>query len=178
MRVAALALILDLPVLGQSSSSWGEVRLSIGAFLLAGGSDVHFQARLNQSHWMAGYRFVQWTDIFHDPFTGRRLTETTYTLKGPTLVYLTRPSATGTWIWGGSVLQWSSKEKWLYTGEVGKDSTTAAFLGGGYMWSWHPMFCQLAIYLAPGARLKTNTSGSSEDSSGGFDIQIHLGFRL
>jgi hypothetical protein len=31
------------------------------------------------------------------------------------------------------------------------------------------------MFLGPGAKLQTNTGVSSEESSGGFDIQLHIG---
>jgi hypothetical protein len=37
------------------------------------------------------------------------------------------------------------------------------------------VFYNLGIFLSPGTSLKTNTGVSSEESSGGFDIQLQLG---
>lgn len=164
--------------LAAQEARWGEVRLAVGAFMLGGGSDAQIQARLGESAWMVGYKFVQWTDIGKDPFTGRRLTKSLQTMKGPTVTYLFRPHSPHSWTLGAEVLRWSRKETSLMTGEANSDATTALFFGGGILWTWGPIHCQLGIYLAPGATLNTQTSVSSEESTGGFDIQAHLGWRF
>jgi hypothetical protein len=177
MRLVPLVFLLAANLEGQAPA-WGEVRVGAGVFCLFGGPDLHVQARLGQSPWMWGYRYVQYTDISRDPFTDRKLTETEQTMVGPTVAYLFRPQALGTWVLGGAVLRWSRREKAFFTGEIDRASTTGVFVGGGYMWSWKVFYCQLGLYLSPGTRLKTSTSVSSEESSGAFDIHIQVGCRF
>ncbi|WP_243324141.1 hypothetical protein [Geothrix sp. SG200] len=157
-----------------------EFRVGAGVFLLAErGQDFQISLRPAASPWQVGFRHVQWRDHFNDPFTGRRLTETTETRSGPLVNYLFSPQSPGSWYLGGAVFRWSKREESLMTGEVSRAATTAPFIGGGYtrVLGRHGYF-NLGLYLSPGAELSTKTSVSSEDDSGAFDIQIQLGARF
>lgn len=179
---SALAVLLSASGFAQAPAEGVrpfEVRLSAGLFLAApGGQDFALQARLARSPWLVGVRRVAWTDRFNDPFTGRHLTDTEETRTGPTVDYLFRPEARGTWLLGGAVYRCTKQETSLVTGEVGRDATTAAFLGGGYLWTGRWFTFRLGAYLSPGTTLRTRTSVSSEDDSGLFDIQIQVGVRF
>lgn len=155
----------------------GQFMMGIGPFTFAeDGLDLQVSYRPDQSHWQYGYRYVRWTDTFEDPFTGRSLTKTTETITGPLVNYLFTPEARWTWYVGASVYRWSIKDKSLITGEIGSDSTIAPYFGGGFMGLMGKSFYYNAgILLSPTAKLSTSTSVSSEENSGGFDIQIHLG---
>jgi hypothetical protein len=157
-----------------------EVTLTLGVFNLAsGGADVEVQVRRPGGRWLLGARFAQWVDTAHDPFTGRALTKTRETRSGATLDYLFQPERRFSWTVGASVLRWTKAETSLYTGEVGRDATTALFLGGGCRGLLGRHFTyQLGLYLAPGAGVHTHTSVSSEEDSGGFDVRAGLGFRF
>ena len=170
-----VALMLAAPLLHAQ-----EFRAGAGVFFLGDrGVDLQISGRLGGSPWQLGYRHVHWRDHFNDPFTGRRLTETTETRSGPLVEYLFRPQSPGTWYLGLSVLRWTKEEKSLVTGEVSRASTTAPFLGGGYTHTLgRHAYVNLGLYLSPGARLSTRTSVSSEDDSGAFDIQLQLGVRF
>ena len=157
-----------------------DFRAGAGVFLFADrGLDFQIAYRPPRSHWQFGYRHVQWMDTFNDPFTGRALTETTESKSGPFVTYLFRPEFPGSWYLGGAVYRWSKREESLITGEVGRDATMAPFIGGGYTRTLgrHAYF-NLGLYLSPGAQVSTRTSVSSEDDSGGFDIQIQVGIRF
>lgn len=175
--------LLVIPTLAFAqggASPPAEVRLSLGIFNLAsGGADVQVQVRRPGDHWLLGVRFAQWIDVFHDPFSGRALTETRETRAGATLDYLFRPERRFTWTVGVSILRLTKAETSLYTGEVGRDATTAPLLGGGFMGQLgaHVTY-QVGIHLAPGASLHTHTSVSSEDDSGGFDVRAGFGIRF
>jgi hypothetical protein len=172
LLVPLIVLFLGLlPVRAQ------EFRAGIGVYILAkDGLDLQVGYRPKQSHWQFGYRYVQWTDKFEDPFTDRRLTETTQSMTGPLVAYLFRPESRGTWYVGASVLQWSKRERSLITGEVDRASTTAPFVGGGYTRApGKHFYFNLGLYLSPGTKLSTRTSVSSEEDSGAFDIQIQMG---
>jgi hypothetical protein len=175
-----LLLIPSLAFAQGSSPHLAEVRLSLGVFNLAPhGADVQMQVRKPGGKWLVGVRYAQWTDTFHDPFTGRALTETTERRSGATLDYLFQPERRFTWTVGASILRWTKAEKSLYTGEVGRAATTAPFVGGGFMGLVGSHFTyQVGMYLAPGANMHTHTSVSSEDDSGGFDIRAGFGFRF
>lgn len=99
MRRLPLAGLMAL-LMASSSLQAQDFRLGIGVFLLADqGQDFQAGFRPAASHWQVGYRHVQWRDHFTDPFTGRRLTETTEARTGPLVAYLFRPEspAPGTW---------------------------------------------------------------------------------
>jgi len=156
----------------------GEFRVGVGVFTFAeDGADLLVSYRPEGSRFAWGYRYVRWTDTFEDPFTGNKLTKTTSTLDGPVLNYLFRPEARGTWYLGVSVLRWSKAERSLITGEVGTGSTTAPFFGGGYTGSIgrSSFYYNAGLFISPGAKVNTSTSVSSEEDSGGFDVQLQLG---
>jgi hypothetical protein len=166
--------------MGTSLLQAQDFRAGVGVFLVADqGQDFQISFRPASSHWQFGYRYVQWRDHFNDPFTGRRLTETTEARTGPLVDYLFRPESPGTWYLGGAVYRWSKREESLMTGEVSRAATTAPFIGGGYTRTLgrHAYF-NLGLYLSPGAKLSTRTSVSSEDDSGAFDIQLQIGVRF
>jgi hypothetical protein len=168
----ALALAL------AASPLWaGQVMVGVGVFtLVEDGVDLQLSYRPERSHFMYGYKYTRWTDRFDDPFTGRGLTKTTSTLTGPTVSYLFRPEWRGTAYLGVSLLRWSKTERSLITGEAGSDSTTAPFFGGGFTGRMGEYFYyNVGLFLSPGAKLSTKTSVSSEEDSGGFDVQLHLG---
>ena len=62
-------------------------------------------------------------------------------------------------------------------GEVGTGSTTAPFFGGGYTGSIGraSFYYNAGLFISPGAKVNTSTSVSSEEDSGGFDVQLQLG---
>jgi hypothetical protein len=157
-----------------------EFRAALGLFTL-GKNGVDLQADMHPklSHWQVGLKYVHWMDTDKDPFTGRKLTETTQTKVGPFVNYLFRPISLGTWYLGGSVLRWSKEERSLITGEVGRASTTSPYVGGGFTGTMgRTFYYNLGLYLSPGAQLDTQTSVSSEQDSGSFDIQIQVGVRF
>lgn len=177
-RLAFIWLVILL--LGSPFLRAQDVRVGAGVFLLADqGQDFQIGFRPTADHWQVGYRRVQWRDHFNDPFTGRRLTETTETRTGPLVDYLFSPHSPGSWYLGGAVFRWSKREESLVTGEVDRVATTAPFIGGGYIRTLgrHAYF-NLGLYLSPVAKVSTKTSVSSEDDSGAFDIQIQLGARF
>jgi hypothetical protein len=153
------------------------LRLGVGPFtLLEDGSDFQLSFRPEQSRFAFGYRYVRWTEKSEDPFTGRGLTKSTSTKAGPFASYLFRPEWRGTAYVGVSLLRWSRTERSLITGEAGSDSTIAPFFGGGFTGRMGEYFYyNVGLFLSPGAKLVTRTSVSSEEDTGAFDIQLHLG---
>ena len=153
-------------------------QLGVGVFALAGnGADIQINFRPPQSHYQFGYRYVRWTDVFHDPFTGRAHSETTQSMTGPVLNYLLHPEAEGSYYLGISLLNWSRTEvPLLITAAPGSASTTNLYFGGGYSASFGNFgYYNLGMYLSPTAKLNTQTAISSEQSFGGFDMQIQAG---
>ena len=179
MRTLPLVPLAAL-VLGPPSLRAQEFRLGLGVFTVAkNGLDLQADIRPKASHWQAGFKYVHWKDTSKDPFTGRVLTETTQTRVGPFVNYLFHPEASGTWYLGGSVLRWSKEELALLTNEVGRASTTSPYVGGGYTGTLgRHFYYNLGLTLSPGARLNTQTSVSSEQDSGAFDIQAQVGLRF
>ncbi|HJV23659.1 MAG TPA: hypothetical protein VJ570_13235 [Holophagaceae bacterium] len=173
-------LLVPTVLMAQASSKGPEFAVGVGPLFFAmGGADVEVTLQPAGSRWLYGFKHVQFTDKARDPFTGRELTETRQTLTGPTVTFVFRPGRGFSGMLGGSVLRWTKREESLMTGEVGRDSTTALFVGGGFTGTMGSHFYyRVGIYLAPGAQLKTHTSVSSEEDSGGIDAQLHLGFRF
>jgi len=154
-----------------------EFRVGLGIlFLATDGVDLLVSYRPAGSHWQFGYRYVRYTDAFNDPYVYAELTRTTDTMQGPQVNYLFRPEETTSWYLGISVLRWSRTEVSTVTGASESAAVTAPFFGGG--WTAHlgkHAYFNIGIFLSPGAELKTDTGVSSEESSGGFDIQLQLG---
>jgi hypothetical protein len=175
MTAVALALTLaSTPLQG------GELRAGAGLFFLAeDGVDLLVSYRPEHSRFEWGYRYVRWTDQFNDPFTGRKLTTTTSTLTGPVATFFFSPESRHHAYLGLSVLRWSKSEHSLVTDEVGTGSTTALFFGGGYTGAiGKSLFYNAGFFIAPGAKVTTSTSVSSEEDSGGFDIRLQIGLAL
>jgi hypothetical protein len=152
-----------------------DFRIGLGVFFLAG-VDLWAGFIPENSRWQVGYRYARWTDEFEDPYTGRGLTETTETLQGPQLNYLFRPQKRGSGYLGMSVLQWSKTEAADLNGVSDSADVVAPFIGGGYTRHLGKHgYWNAAMFLAPWAELNTDTGVSSEESSGGFDIQLQIG---
>ena len=177
MRGPLLAVALVLALAGSPLRA-GELRAGAGLFFLAeDGVDLFLSYRPEHSRFTWGYRYVRWTDRFNDPFTGRKLTTTTSTLSGPVATFLFSPESRHHAYLGLSVLRWSKAERSVVTGEVGTGSTTALFFGGGYTGAiGRSFFYNGGFFVSSGAKVSTSTSVSSEEDSGGFDIQLQLGF--
>jgi len=177
MRTRPLLLLLSL---GAVTLWSGDTRLGVGVFTFANqGMDLQASFRPTGSAWTFGFRHVQWMDTFHDPFTGRALSETTETRTGPVVTYLFRPEARGSWYLGGAVYRWAKAEKSLAYGDTSRVSTTAPLVGGGYTRAFGShFFWNTGIFLGPGKTLKTQTSTGSEEDSGVFDIQVQAGLRF
>ncbi len=158
-------------------SSPANLYIGVGVFLLAeDGADFQISFRPDESHWMFGYRYVRWTDTFEDPYTGRDLTKRTETKTGPLACYLFNIEKSGSFYLGVSLLLWSRTEKSLVTGESDTASTTSLYFGGGYTARLGSLvYVNVGMFLSPGASLHTQTSVSSEDDSGAFDVQAQLG---
>jgi hypothetical protein len=152
-----------------------DFRLGLGVFFVAG-TDLWAGFLPRNSRWQFGYRYVLWNDTFEDPYTGRELTETTESLQGPQVNFLFRPEKRGTWYLGTSALQWSKSETAKANGVTDSASVTSLFLGGGYTHRLGKhVYWSGAMFLAPWADLSTDTGASSDESSGGFDVQIQIG---
>lgn len=158
----------------------GEFRAGAGLFMLAPkGTDLQVGYQVGRSPWVLGFRHAQWTDTFHDPFTGRALSDTTTSLTGPCLSYLFRPDARGSWYLEGTLYRWRKRETSLVFGDSHTDATTAPAFGGGYTHAigrW--FYWNAGLVLSPGTKLNTQTSTGSEEDSGTFDFQIQVGVRF
>ena len=108
MRLGPIVLACTLAVLPARS---GEFRAGAGLFFLArDGVDLLVTYQPDRSPWVFGYRHVQWTDVFHDPFTDRRLSDTRETRSGPVVLWLFRPGERGSWYLAGSLYRWTKRE--------------------------------------------------------------------
>ncbi len=160
----------------RAASTPANFYIGVGPFIFAeDGADFLLVFRPGQSHWLFGYRFIRWSDRFEDPFTGRELTKETDTKTGPLVGYLFNIEKSGSFYLGVSLLQWSRTLESLVTGESDKASVTALFGGGGYMGRLGPLYYNAGIFLSPGTQLHTEASGNTDDVSGAFDLQFHLG---
>jgi hypothetical protein len=171
LRSLVIALLLTL----AAPPLWaGEFRVGIGAMMFfEDGLDLHISYRPERSAWQYGLRYLRYTEEFD--YGGVTLSETTYTLYGPTLSYLFSPESRHSWYLGASVYYWEQLEKSTRTGTRGKDSTTTVFFGGGRTGKiGEKGFYDLGILLTP-KTLSTQTADGSEESSG-VDIRLQLGF--
>jgi hypothetical protein len=175
-RAAARA--LEVKAAAPRSPHPAEFRLGVGIFFISG-VDLWAGFLPKNSRWQFGYRYVRWTDTFEDPYTGRELTDTTEAMQGLQVNYLFRPEKRGSWYLGASVLQWSRTESASANSASDTASVVAPFFGGGYTRRLGTHFYfNGAIFLSPGTTLETDTGASSEESSGGFDIQLQMGVSL
>ncbi len=174
----ALAALLLMSTSAHAEEYAAEFEIGIGVFALAkNGSDLRVSFRLPQSPYRIGFRKVGWTDTFHDPFTGRALTNTHNSMNGPFVEYLFRPEENSSFYAGLALLNWSrTEEALLVNTPAGSASTTNLYFGGGYLkrFASHGFF-NLGMYLGPSAKLNTQTTVSSEQSSGGFDTVVQIG---
>lgn len=155
-----------------------EFRAGLGIFFIAeDGVDLIATFSPANSAWQFGYRYVRWTDISDDPFTGRELTRTRETKQGPQVNYLFHPGQDRSFYLGISLLKWSRIETSLVTGVSDSDSVAAPFFGGGYTGRFGEVFFfNMGFFVSPGTDLNTDTGVSSTEDSGGFDIQLQAGF--
>lgn len=177
MKKRSLSLWVVLLSLCNSAFA-DEFTVALGVFNLAsGGSDFQASYRMGQSHWQYGFRYVGWTDTFHDPYTGNAHSKTTETLTGPIVNYLFKNESRHTPYVGVSLLKWSRTETPLILpGPSDTASTTDLYFGGGYMGRFLAMgYYNAGMYLSPTAKMKTQTAISSTEQSGNFDIQLQLG---
>jgi hypothetical protein len=157
----------------------GEISLGLGPLLLSdNGADFHMSYRADHSPWEFGYRYVRYSESSDDPFGGT-LSESTTTMRGPTLFYLFRPDAPGSWFAGVAVLKAERVERSLLVNEEARDSKNALFFGGGYRGQWgsHGFF-RLGMLVSPGTELNTKTSVTSTEESGLGDVYAQIGLRF
>jgi hypothetical protein len=157
------------------------VQLGIGPFALArDGADVFIAYQPEGSRYRIGASYKRWTDIFRDPFAGWDHSKTTETKTGLLIDYLFQPETDDSFFVGGGLLKWTRTETpLLITAPSGTNSTLDPYFGGGYTGKLGKYgFYNLGMYLSPTARLQTQTTISSEESSGGFDIQLQIGVRF
>ncbi len=155
-----------------------EFTVALGVFNLANnGTDFQASYREGQSHWQYGYRYVQWTDTFHDPFTGRAHSDTTETLTGPVVNYLFWNESRHTPYAGVAVLKWTRTETpLLVVAPSSTQATTDLYFGGGFRGRFGEMgYYNAGMYLSPTPHLATQTAITASEQSGNFDIQLQLG---
>jgi len=167
----ALVLASCLP-----TSRGAEYGIGAGIVGTGLGAQVHF--RPDHSHWRVGYEYGRMpAHTSDDPFTGRPLTREVESLTGPFVHYQFHPEAGRGWYLGLSVLRWSRSEESLTKGDSSTRATTDPYFGGGYLVRGGKHFYfNAAFFVAPGAKNKTETSTSSTENSGNFDLQLTLGF--
>ncbi len=174
LTLIAASMLLLLSTSAQAAG----LQIGIGVFALAqDGADLQISYRPPQSHYRFGFRYVRWTDVFNDPFTGNAHSKTTNTLAGPQLVYLFRPEADSGFYAGGELLKWTRTETpLLIVSPSDSRSRTDLYFGGGYSGLiGKNFFYNLGMFIAPQAELNTQTAISSEESGGNFDVQLQAG---
>lgn len=161
-----------------SASDAGNFQAGIGLFALAkNGADVALSYRQPESHYQFGMKYTHWTDVAHDPFTGRVLDETHQTLTGPIVNYLFHPEASSSGYIGVSILQWTHtiSPRQIVTPDH-TVRTVDPYFGGGYSGQLGRTFYYNAgFYLSPTAKIDNQTPVSSETQGGNFDIQLQIG---
>lgn len=148
-----------------------------GGVIGFGGLGAQAHCQQEGSHWRMGMEYARVPDYtFRDPFTGRPLTIEKEYFIGPFVHYQFTPGAEGRWYAGVSYLKWTRSEKSLVFGDRSVTSTTDPYIGGGYMKRFGKRgFYNLAVFIAPWAKLKTDTSTSSTENEGASDIHLNIG---
>jgi hypothetical protein len=155
-----------------------DFSIALGIVNLADeGADISLGYRRQHSHGQYGLRYLRWNDTFHDPYTGNAHSRTTDTLAGLTANYLFQNEARHSAYVGISLLKWTRTETpLLVAAPSDTQSTTDPYIGGGYMGRIGSMgYYNAGMYLAPTAKMKTQTAISSSEQSGNFDIQLQIG---
>ena len=150
----------------------------LGAGVVGKGYGARFYVHPDNSHWRFGWEYGRApAHTEDDPFTGRPLTRDVESLTGPFFQYQFKPSAKRGWYLGASLLRWTRTETSLTFDDSSTTSTTDLYFGGGYLARLSRHFLLNAgMFIAPGASMTTETSTSSTENSGGFDLQLTLEF--
>jgi len=164
------------------SASADEVDVALGAINLASqGVDIQLNSRADNSHWQYSLRYMQYEDLFVDPYSGNAHSKTKDSLLGPGVNYLFRNESRHSAYIGISLLKWTRTETpILVTGPPNMTAMTASrwdpYFGGGFQgrFASHGYY-NTGIFLAPTAKMSTRTAISSEEQTGNFDIQLEIG---
>jgi len=160
-----------------------EFDIAVGIFNLArDGGDIQLNFRPEKDHWQLFLRYMQFEDMFVDPYSGNQHSKTRDSLFGPGVNYLFKNESLQSAYVGISLLHWTRTETpVLVTGPPNMTAMTASrwdpYFGGGYQgrFSGHGYY-NAGIFLAPTAKMNTQTAISSEEQSGNFDVQLQIGF--
>jgi hypothetical protein len=155
-----------------------ELMVSLGLFNLAPNSrDIEVMFRQERSPWVFGLRHLEAEDLFTDPFTGNQHSKTNDRMTGPVVYYLFSPETPGSIYAGLSLLIWTRTETPLLTADPATSTTRIdPYFGMGYMGKLGEHgFYNGGFFLAPTARMSTQTAISSTEDNAHFDIQLHLG---
>jgi hypothetical protein len=164
------------------SANADEVDVALGIFnLVRDGGDIQLSYRAENSYWQYFLRYMQFEDLFVDPYSGNEHSKTKDVLLGPGVNYLFHKESRHSAYVGISLLQWTRTETpILVTGPPNMTAMTASrwdpYFGGGYQgrFASHGYY-NAGIFLAPTAKMRTQTAISSEEQSGNFDIQLQVG---
>ena len=161
-----------------SAVSADEFSAALGIFNLARqGSDIQLNYRAEWSHWLYSLRYMQFEDLFIDPYSGHEHSKTWNSLIGPGVNYLFSNESWHSAYIGISLLNWVRTETPIL---VPAPSMTASrwdpYFGGGYRGRFGSNgYYNTGIFIAPTAKMTTQTVISSEEQSGNFDIQLQAG---
>ena len=146
--------------------------------LVSHGADIQVNYRADQGRWLYSLRYVRFEDLFIDPFSGNEHSKTRDSLIGPGVSYLFRNESRQSAYVGASFLKWTRTETPIaLPGPSMTASRWDPYFGGGYVGRIGGSgYYNLGLFLAPTAKLVTQTAISSNDQSGNLDIQIQLGF--
>jgi len=153
------------------NSDQSEIGIEIGVFTFLG-ADAHLYYRSNESPWLIGYRYADWTEKDYNLGTY----ETKHTKKGPFVRYLFSPEADKSWYLAASFLNITEEITCFQTGDIDMDSGSGPYFGGGLM-GWRGK----SIYYTIGMMLGTESLSWELDcvsgvDEGDFDINVSFGF--
>ena len=174
-RNAIWFIVLLAPGRAVSADEFG---VALGVFNLARqGADLQLNYREEQSRWLYSLRYMQYEELFIDPFTGNEHSKTRESLIGPGVSYLFRNTSRHSAYIGVSFLKWTRTETPIL---LPAPSMTASrwdpYFGGGYRGRFGSNgYYNAGMFLAPTANMTTQTAISSTDQSGNFDIQLQIG---
>jgi hypothetical protein len=178
MRIRNAIRFLFLLPLCQTANA-GEVDVALGIFNIArDGGDIQLNYRADKNHWQYFLRYMQFEDLFIDPYSGNQHSKTWDSLFGPGVNYLFLNESRHSAYVGISLLEWTRTETpILVSGPSMTASRWDPYFGGGYQGRFgRNGYYNAGIFIAPTASLETQIAISSTEQSGNFDIQLQVGF--
>jgi hypothetical protein len=135
---------------------------------------LHVNFRPEGQHIQLGYKYERW----QDDYSGT--THSTQSRQGPLLLYRFDTSSDASNFIGIEWLRWQANERPIVLGGNSASSCdTALYVGAGMTGDMsESLYYNLALYLAPNARMVSPSRANGNDPSGSFDLHLQIGLRF